>query len=65
MDILIILSNVLPIDPLTLLIIGVSGIVIGGLITATILRKAMDRKRDMILKEAMEKAEMIMIKNNL
>ncbi len=59
MNILIVLSNVLPIDPLTILIIGVSGIVIGGLITARILRKAMDRKRDLILKEAMEKAEMI------
>ncbi|MCX6251095.1 MAG: ribonuclease Y [Bacteroidetes bacterium] len=44
---------------LMVLIIGISGIVIGGLITGTILRKAMDRKRDMILKEAMEKAEVI------
>ena len=59
MDILTILSILLPMDPLTILIIGVSGIIIGGLITGTILRKAMDRKRDMILKEAMEKAEMI------
>ena len=42
-----------------ILIIGVSGIVVGGVLTATILRKAMDRKRDMLLKEAMEKAEMI------
>src|SRR5664280_399088 len=58
MDILIILSA-LPVDPMTLVIIGVSGIIIGGLITATVLRKAMDRKRDMVLKEAMEKAEMI------
>jgi ribonucrease Y len=46
-------------DILMVLIIGVSGIVVGGLITATILRNAMDRKRDMILKEAMEKAEVI------
>lgn len=46
-------------DILMVLIIGISGIVIGGLITGTILRKAMDRKRDMILKEAMEKAEVI------
>jgi ribonuclease Y len=59
MDILIILNNVLPIDPMTILIIGVSGIILGGLMTGTILRKAMDRKRDLILKEAMEKAEMI------
>jgi len=46
-------------DILMILIIGVSGIVVGGVLTATILRKAMDRKRDMLLKEAMEKAEMI------
>ena len=46
-------------DIITILIISVSGIIIGGLITGTILRKAMDRKRDMLLKEAMEKAEMI------
>lgn len=42
-----------------ILIIGVSGIVVGGVLTATILRKAMDRKRDMLLKDAMEKSEMI------
>jgi hypothetical protein len=59
MDILNILSIPLPMDPLTIIIIGVSGIIIGGLITGTILRKALDRKRDMIMKEAMEKAEMI------
>ncbi len=41
------------------LIIGVTGIILGGLLTGTILRKSMDRKRDLILKEAMEKAEMI------
>ena len=46
-------------DILTILIIGVSGIIVGGLVTATILRKAMDRKRDMILKEAMDKSEII------
>ncbi len=46
-------------DILTILIIAASGIIIGGLITGTILRKAMDRKRDMILKEAMEKAEVL------
>jgi len=59
MEMLTILSSALPMDPLSIIIIGVSGIIIGGLITGTILRKAMDRKRDMILKEAMEKAEMI------
>jgi ribonucrease Y len=46
-------------DILTILIIAVSGIIVGGLLTGTILRKAMDRKRDMILKEAMEKAEVL------
>jgi ribonuclease Y len=46
-------------DPMTILIIGVSGIIVGGVLTATVLRKAMDRKRDLILKEAMEKAEII------
>jgi ribonucrease Y len=46
-------------DIIFILIIGVSGIIVGGLLTSTILRKAMDRKREMILKEAMEKAEMI------
>jgi ribonuclease Y len=46
-------------DILMILIIGVSGIVVGGVLTSTVLRKAMDRKRDMLLKEAMEKAEMI------
>jgi len=40
-------------------IIGVSGIIIGGLITGTILNKALERKRDSLLKEAMDKAEVI------
>jgi ribonuclease Y len=59
MDILTLLSITLPMDPMTILIIGVSGIIVGGVLTATVLRKAMDRKRDLILKEAMEKAEII------
>ncbi|MEI6883473.1 MAG: ribonuclease Y [Bacteroidota bacterium] len=42
-----------------LLIIGVSGIIIGGLITGTILNKALERKRDALLKEAMDKAEVM------
>jgi len=46
-------------DILMILIIGVTGIILGGLLTGTILRKAMDRKRDLLLKEAMEKAEII------
>ena len=41
------------------MIIGVSGIIIGGLITGTILNKALERKRDSLLKEAMDKAEVI------
>jgi ribonucrease Y len=44
---------------ITILIIGVSGIIMGGVLTSTILKKSMDRKRDLILKDAMEKAEMI------
>lgn len=59
MNILTVLSITLPMDPMTILIIGVSGIIVGGVLTATVLRKAMDRKRDLILKEAMEKAEII------
>lgn len=41
------------------LIIGVTGIIIGGVITGTILNKALERKRDALLKEAMDKAEVI------
>ncbi|MCX6283356.1 MAG: Rnase Y domain-containing protein, partial [Bacteroidetes bacterium] len=44
---------------LLFVIIGVSGIIIGGLITGTILNKALERKRDALLKEAMDKAEVI------
>ena len=44
---------------LLFLIIGVSGMIIGGLITGTILSKALERKRDTLLKEAMDKAEVI------
>src|SRR5512146_2915609 len=46
-------------DILTILIMIVSGIVVGGLITWTVLRRTMERKRDMLLKESMEKAEVI------
>jgi ribonuclease Y len=46
-------------EVITILIIGVSGIIMGGLLTSTVLKKSMDRKRDLILKDAMEKAEMI------
>ena len=44
---------------LLIVIIGVSGIIIGGLITGTILNKALERKRDALLKEAMDKAEVM------
>lgn len=44
---------------LLLVIIGVTGVIIGGFVTGTILNKALERKRDVILKDAMEKAEMI------
>lgn len=40
-------------------IVGVAGIIIGGLITGTILNKALERKRDSLLKEAMDKAEVM------
>ncbi len=42
-----------------LIIIGISGIIVGGVITGTILNKALERKRDNLLKEAMDKAEVI------
>ena len=41
------------------IIIGVTGIILGGVITGTILNRALERKRDVLLKEAMEKAEVV------
>ncbi|MFH1937758.1 MAG: ribonuclease Y [Bacteroidota bacterium] len=41
------------------IIVGVAGVIVGGLITGTILSKALERKRDALLKEAMDKAEVI------
>ena len=41
------------------IIVGVVGIIIGGLITGTILNRTLERKRDTLLKEAMSKAEVI------
>jgi len=41
------------------IIIGVAGIILGGVVTGTILNRALERKRDMLLKDAMEKAEVV------
>jgi len=41
------------------IIVGVVGVIIGGLITGSILNKALERKRDTLLKEAMDKAEVM------
>ena len=41
------------------IIIGVTGIILGGVITGTILNSALERKRDALLKEAIEKAEVV------
>ena len=41
------------------IIVGVVGIIIGGLITSTILNRTLERKRDGLLKEAMAKADII------
>ncbi|TSA26146.1 MAG: ribonuclease Y [Bacteroidetes bacterium] len=41
------------------IIVSVVGIIVGGLITGTILNKALERKRDSLLKESMDKAEVI------
>ncbi|MFZ4523815.1 MAG: ribonuclease Y [Bacteroidales bacterium] len=44
---------------LIIIIIGVAGIIVGGVITGTILNRALERKRDALLKDAMEKAEVV------
>ncbi len=41
------------------IIVGVVGIIIGGLMTGTVLNRTLERKRDTLLKEAMDKAEVI------
>ncbi len=41
------------------IIICVSGIILGGVVTGTIMNRALERKRDVLLKEAMEKAEVM------
>lgn len=40
-------------------IISVTGIILGGVITGTIMNRSLERKRDALLKEAMEKAEVM------
>lgn len=40
-------------------IMAVSGIILGGVITGTIMNRALERKRDALLKEAMEKTEVM------
>jgi ribonuclease Y len=40
-------------------ILGVTGIILGSVITGTILNRAIERKRDVLLKEAMDKAEVV------
>jgi ribonuclease Y len=41
------------------IIIAVTGVILGGVITGTILNRALERKRDALLKEAMDKAEVV------
>ena len=41
------------------IIIAVTGVILGGVITGTVLNRALERKRDVLLKEAMEKAEVV------
>jgi ribonucrease Y len=41
------------------IIIGVTGVILGGVLTGTILNRALERKRDVLLKEAIEKAEVV------
>ena len=40
-------------------IAGIVGMILGGLVTGTVLNKALERKRDALLKEAIEKSEVI------
>jgi len=46
-------------ETLLLIIFSVSGIIIGGIVTGTIMNRSLERKRDILLKEAMEKAEVL------
>ena len=46
-------------DPITIIIAAISGMVVGGLITGSLLRKAVEKKSQAILKETIEKSEVI------
>ncbi len=39
--------------------IAVAGVIVGGVVTGTIMNRALERKRDALLKEAMDKAEVV------
>jgi len=41
------------------IIIGVTGVILGGVLTGSILNRALERKRDVLLKDAIEKAEVV------
>ncbi len=46
-------------ETLLIIIAAMVGLVVGGLITSTLLRKAIEKKSEQILKDAEEKGEMI------
>ncbi len=46
-------------DTIILVIVGISALLVGGLIASTFLRKTIEKKSETILKEAQEKAEVI------
>ncbi len=52
-------------ETLILILAVVAGIVAGGLVTSTLLRKAIEKKSEHILKDAEEKAEMVRKDKNL
>jgi ribonuclease Y len=41
------------------IIIAMAGVIVGGVVTGTIMNRALERKRDALLKEAMDKAEVV------
>jgi len=46
-------------DTIILIVVGISALLVGGLIASTFLRKTIEKKSETILKEAQEKAEVI------